>query len=410
MILNEKTTGIRQNSINTLYKLPIFWFFTVISIAPLRQNQLIYWSSVGIVIFVFFIQILHSNLKLNKYLVWMLSFLIVASLSVVWSYQRNLTMDGIKNMLVIAIMYIFISNSIENEKNFYEILRLFVFSKIIMAAFIIISIDLSTLGAMRIGFESLGEQWNANNIGMNMALSSFMTFIILKKENSRRTRVRYYFLILLFGIITLLTGSRKALFVLLFSISLYSVLSARRHKYFKVMLMTIVAILTIYLTMNISFLYNVIGSRLESMLSMFTGQGVIDRSTRIRMEMIEYGKYWFRQKPILGYGLNNYRALYGEVTGNYSYAHNNYVELLVGVGILGTWVYYMGCLYIIKKSIKEQNPLSLFALISILSILLNDIGLVSYDSFYIQFTICMSFTAVRLKTQSNSIHSISDKF
>ena len=396
MVDDLKIAEVNQKSINILYKLAIFWFFTVISIATLRQNQIFYWSSYGIMMFTFFVNLLYLNLKLNKYLLWFLTFFSIVMFSMLWAYQKNWTIDGIKSVFVMITVYVFISNIIENERNFYEVLKLFVFSKIITAAYIIISIDISSIGVMRIGIESLGEQWNANNIGMSMAISAFLAFAILKKEKSSRTRLFYYFLISLFGIITLLTGSRKALFVLLFAISLYAVLNARSHKYFKAMLILVAGITVLYLTMNVPILYDVMGSRIETMLNRLTGQGVVDRSTRLSMEMIDYGMHWFGQKPILGYGINNFRALYGDITGNYTYAHNNYVDLLVGVGALGTLIYYLGHLYIIKKSINRRTELSFFALTSIVTILIIDVGLVSYDSFYVQFIICMCFTAIRL--------------
>lgn len=398
-IKNQNFNGYR---INKIYKIILFCFFTVVSIAPLRNTQVVYWSSYGLIMGAFCLLLVTSNIKINKYYIfWVLGFYSVVIASVLWAYNLNYTMDGIKNMFVVTTVFIFTSLLIKNEGNFCEILKLFVYSKIVMTVYILLFIDTSTLGVVRIGRESLGEEWNANNIGMNMAVAAFMAFVLSKEEESKKMRLFYYFIIGLMGTIVFLSGSRKALFILMFTIAMYAILNAKKNKFSKIVMVSVIGMIVIYLIMNIPFLYNIIGSRLDTMISKFTGYGVVDKSARTRTEMIEYGKYLFRKKPLLGYGVNNYRALYGGITGDYTYAHNNYIDLLVGTGVIGTILYYWGYVYILKKAIFKKDSLSVFATISIVTILIIEIGLVSYDSFYIQFLICLSFSAVRIKSKPN---------
>ena len=66
--------------------------------------------------------------------------------------------------------------------------------------------------------------------------------------------------------------------------------------------------------------------------------------------LIEYGFNGFISKPLFGYGFMNFSEyvykLYGIEIG---YAHNNYIELLFDLGIIGTTIYYLPYFMIIKK-------------------------------------------------------------
>src|SRR5699024_3962119 len=103
----------------------------------------------------------------------------------------------------------------------------------------------------------------------------------------------------------------------------------------------------------------------------------------------------------LGYGINNYIDLLGAAIGEYAYSHNNYVELLVGVGLIGTVVYYLAFIYIFRNAIRHLNNYSKFAIVTVITILIIDYGLVSYNLVYIQFFIGLAFSAILLDSQVN---------
>ncbi len=79
-------------------------------------------------------------------------------------------------------------------------------------------------------------------------------------------------------------------------------------------------------------LRRMIGQRLLNMVLELLG-GNTDGSTSVRMGMLKCGLSMFSQKPIFGWGLGAFTDLGGFET----YSHNNYVELLVAVGLVGTW-------------------------------------------------------------------------
>ena len=106
-----------------------------------------------------------------------------------------------------------------------------------------------------------------------------------------------------------------------------------------------------------------------------------------RMDMIKFGKERINDKPFEGYGLDNYRLLYAKGGGRDTYSHNNYIELLIGVGILGTTMYYITHLVALHRVLvfcKRGNRAYMllgYAFISvIISYLIIGYSLVYYDS------------------------------
>lgn len=146
--------------------------------------------------------------------------------------------------------------------------------------------------------------------------------------------------------------------------------------------------------MNIPEFYNVLGIRIKGMTNFFSGQGNVDDSTLVRIQMIDRGIELFKKKPILGYGIANYSV----VSPFSTYSHNNYVELLVGVGIIGTIVYYSIYIYIIFNLLrfkKKDKSLSLFFAL-VLGIVVMEYGLVSYYIEIYQIIIASAFSAINI--------------
>ena len=66
--------------------------------------------------------------------------------------------------------------------------------------------------------------------------------------------------------------------------------------------------------------------------------------------MIQYGMDYFKERPLLGHGIENFRYLYAQEVGKETYSHNNYIELLVNNGIVGLLLYYSFYISVILKA------------------------------------------------------------
>lgn len=284
------------------------------------------------------------------------------------------------------------------EKDIYEILKIFVFAQVFTSIYILINLDLSVLGQDRIGVSNLGEGWIANGIGMSMAFAVISIFCLITYVKKRYIKVFYIGLTLVFSYISLLTESRKAFFILVFAVGLFFVLNSKslNKKIVKMIITFLAGSLFIYIVISIPSLYAVLGSRIENLLIQLSGEEIVENSFNLRQTMVEYGIYFWKEQPLFGYGIDNFRTLFGAVTGMELYSHNNYIELMVGVGFLGVTIYYMGVFYIIKQTINKSHILLIFSFTTMLVILISDIGLVSYKTFYIQLFICLAFSSVRI--------------
>ena len=75
------------------------------------------------------------------------------------------------------------------------------------------------------------------------------------------------------------------------------------------------------------------------------------------------------------------------------YAHNNYIELLVDVGLVGFFIYYG---YIATMLFKDcgKNNVSVYLKAILVSMLITDFGLVSYYNELYQYILVLIFCMI----------------
>jgi O-antigen ligase len=395
---NLKNRNIQEDGLRKHDKFLLFCVFLIMFNTGLNL-RIVWWVVLGILAFLLMAKLTIGKVNIDKYMIWSFTFYIVISLSSLWAIDRNYSFDSMISILGTCIILWYISITVKNKYHIYEILKLFLFATAITGVYMLFLLDFSAIGDVRIGDGSLSENWNSNYIGMLMALSTVTTITLIKTKEIQIYKILYILLSILYVFIAIFSGSRKALFIIIFASSLYLFLSSKKHKYTTLVMVILGALVFFNLIMNIPSLYNVLGSRIEGLFIQFTGQGTVDYSTLHRINMIEAGWQWFQNKPIFGYGIDNFKVLYGSLTGSVWYSHNNYIELLVGVGVIGTIIYYFGYFYIIKNSLrvfKRPQPLLNLAFTSIITILIIEVGLVSYDTLYIQLFVCLSFCAIKV--------------
>lgn len=330
----------------------------------------------------------------NGYVVWIVLFTTLSLLSFTWSEVKatNSVNFFMTNLLTMIPLALFVSS----EKRLNNILKIIVLASVFTCFYLLVFADISMVkieNAYRLAGDS--ESWNSNNIGIMCSISTILSFYLLRTSKKKI----YLIPILLFTAVALMTGSRKTFIILVMGLSLYFVLSAKRGKFLYLMSSVVGVIFAYYMIMNVPFLYNSLGLRIESILGIFSDQGYMDSSTKTRMLMIEYGLQWYKQKPVLGVGIDNYRYLWESLTGVVMYAHNNYIELLVDLGTVGFVVYYSlylkTAVRLFKNQKRNRKTCSLF--LSILSVLMCvEVTLVSYNYRFIQIILCLAFCAATI--------------
>jgi O-antigen ligase len=121
---------------------------------------------------------------------------------------------------------------------------------------------------------------------------------------------------------------------------------------------------------SVGFSQNNVLYRFISLLKLITMNNqnlIVDTSTLERLNLIKYAWLLFLENPLFGHGLGAFKQLtsiapyYGIVAiFNNTYSHVEVLELLVGTGVVGTFLYYTG----IKSSISyKKDSILLFSMI-----------------------------------------------
>lgn len=201
-------------------------------------------------------------------------------------------------------------------------------------------------GTYRLGSQS---GWNSNSIALYFATLSIVTiYFIFEKTKNKKYNILSY---VTQSIMILLTGSKKGLVLLILPLIALIFIRAKGTKLFKRLIWAVIILgIVLYIVFKVPFFYNVIGSRIESMLGtlgVISGNYGYSASTEERTGMIKKGFEMFPVHPIVGWGWWAFAILSGYGT----YSHCNYVEILVSMGILGFMVFYGFYLYLIIKNI-----------------------------------------------------------
>lgn len=183
------------------------------------------------------------------------------------------------------------------------------------------------------------------------------------------------------------TQSRKALVLLFIGVVLVIILHNINNKnviktFFRVLVILVIVIFLLRYLITLQ-LFSGINKRMLKLIALFTGQGNAGRSATLRYLMIETGITQFKKTPIIGVGIGNPHLIAAQNIGYDGYLHNNYVELLVGGGIIGFIIYYSFYYELIRKFIKYRrfaNNEYVICLTLILGFLVMDYGKVSLYS------------------------------
>jgi O-antigen ligase len=192
--------------------------------------------------------------------------------------------------------------------------------------------------------------YNSNSIAFAACLS--LSFLILDRSLYSGIWVWIFGAILFFAL--LISGSKKTLFLIICAFIWYGFLGGKSKKikltsFVRGAVITSVVILGVYvIVMTVPFFYDIIGIRIEEMFDYYNG-GYGDSSTRSRDELVQIGMDNFYDHPLWGVGINNFRSF----NNSFYYSHNDYVELLSGVGLIGCIIAYLPKLYILIRVLLE---------------------------------------------------------
>jgi O-antigen ligase len=146
----------------------------------------------------------------------------------------------------------------------------------------------------------------------------------------------------------------------------------------------------------ISDIYDLLIKRFLGIINLIGGKSG-DASSIEREALLKDGLEIFSNNPLFGIGLNNFRLLFGK------YAHNNYLELFAGVGVIGTALFY-NIYVLIFRQISKMNTFILkkyfFSMVFILLVM--DLATVSYFNKLVLFTLLYIYYVAKINTKNHN--------
>lgn len=332
--------------------------------------------------------ILRRKIVFNIFLFVYVLFIIICLISCLYAIDPIASINKVQTLVLNYILMFSLVNYINTFKKLEYFIKCFVYSGFIVSIYIIISGDFTVLE--RFG-SNLG---NVNEIGMIICVS---TVFSLYKFLS--TKKYWYILIILTNLtVIFLTGSRKALIFVVVSVLVLLVFQENSNKIknkFKYFIISIVVIILVfYIVYNVPIFYEILGKRMIYMLNFISGEGASDASMTERFYMLLLGWNWFKASPLLGYGIDSYKFLYNSVAGGrLTYSHNNLIELLIGTGVVGTTLFYLANIIVLKdlfKAAKIFAKTACFTFITIIAgYILLSVGMVYYSDKHISIILAV---------------------
>lgn len=368
-----------------------------------RSNNILRYMLIVVLAFATLTNVFFYGIPIiSAYHKWGISVFLIYLLSMIWTINSNNTIVMLKNVILSLGINFMLMQYITSKEKMLLVMKSACVAILFNCVFILSNIKFSQLGTVRIGSDYAAlKLWNANEIGHMSAYGFVLMYFFLTTTHGFKKLV----CIIAMGccaFVTLFTGSRTALILVVVFLMLF--FRSRDNRLLKrclnIMVASIILAILAFVLMKNEQLYFIIGRRVENLILSLVGKSVYrENSIGFRKNMIINGIYWFTQNPIIGYGLDAYRSLYFKKYGIPYYAHNNFIEILVDVGIIGFIIYYRFYYYIIshlniKSFNSEESRMAIFSFSVIVSETVCEMGMISYYQFIYQFVIMLCYACV----------------
>lgn len=312
----------------------------------------------------------------------LLIFDIYCFLSNFWAINRDLSLVISKTLfLLCAFVWVLYNMFTKMKDGHIYILKAICWAGIIFSLYIMFYYGIANYFIKLLAGQRIGTEINnVNAIGLQTCISVIICVFFGLYENKKV----YYVLSIIPLIVSLGTGSRKVLLMIILGIiCLFIQNKGSKKDAINIIKKLVILIIMIFFAWNIMRLpmFQTIFNRFNSMLNVITGKGNVDDSTAVRKKFIQAGLEQFIETPILGIGVSNSSYVTLKATNDKTYLHNNFVELLACTGIIGFLLYYSLFIYLLYELFRYVKTNNNFAIISFIILAVNiilDYGVVSY--------------------------------
>lgn len=374
----------QKSAIGSFMFVLLFAMYSIAYNNNFRANALVWYGVAVATIFFLMCQvIMKQTITINPMLMWSLLVYAYFALSLTWAIDKSFH-NPMKSMMLIFAMCIMLSLVVKTKEDLEKLLLANYLALIFCAVYIFTVVDPTQLGEVRIS-SNMEEAWNSNTMSVTMCMGLIFSMYYITKSSKVWTKLLNLAIFALFSIVIFYCGSRSGALMMIGAVVLHMLVKARgAKKVYAIIGATAFLVGFYFLVMYYEPFYNVLGVRFEEMLNGLFGTGKSDGSFDIRADMIAKGWEWFKESPIWGYGIDNFRVLYGDATGLYTYSHNTFIEILVSGGMIGFFIYYSIYVYVFvklyKSAFKEKDMLAIFLFVMNFIRLISQYSCITYYS------------------------------
>lgn len=327
-------------SIKEMSYLAIVFFFSVALNPEWSSNSLLWWGSfLSVVILMSVSNNYKLNIKINLFKIWLILFLGMCLISITYAINRPNSFTVIKTLIVLFVGLFLVDDQINSNEELEKYLKIFLISLFIMMLYVICNLDLNSFQLAQHGEATTGL-WNGNDIGMKCALYIILMLYFLSNNKKNLQKTILLISLLIPFVLLYYTASRKAILMVILGVSFFYYLKHPNKKIRNLIVICFGVYIVYTLMMNNVYLYKAIGWRIDGALALLNKSSQVDSSTLLRKRYINIGIDAWKKSPFLGYGVADFSIINLYKTGHMTYSHNNFVEILVGVGGIGFLIYY----------------------------------------------------------------------
>lgn len=343
-------------------------------------SMLLCLASMGCMLYVI---VTRRDFYVPKPFFFLIAFNVLCIISMLWAVRLDKAMTmAVRTLPLLTVFALILYNYIDEIKDPRVLIGSIYIAGIALALYTIymqggLGGYMSQLGSG----ERVGENVNnVNTIGLGTGVSAIIAFYYVVSKR----RPVHLLALLLCGFVALGTGSNKAVVVMVLGcllILIFDAISSGNILSLVKLALGVAAVIAMFALLLQLPMFETLNHRFTGMLNAYAGSGRMDHSAYIRNLLVKAGFEQFVQTPALGIGINNGSVVAMKAVGHDYYLHNNYVELLVDVGVVGTVLFYalpLVALIACLKKIKRGNAEAVLVVAIMLVWLIIQWGYVAY--------------------------------
>lgn len=256
----------------------------------------------------------------------------------------------IKTLIICIVFNVAIFNIMMQYKDITKIAKILVYATL-CAVFTLLIVGRASLlnGRFLSGIDMSFIGVKIAPIAVTIAASASLAFVFNVYLYLGKSNIKCFIISIPLLLCILLSGTRKALLICLAAFVFIVFVNQPKKIFRNLILICAFAVIVYYLVMKVPMFYNIIGYRFDGLVEYMQTGDSDESSVVTRMTLIENGIKYIKNRPITGYGIDNYRP----VLNSRYYSHNNFIEMLFSGGIVGFCIYYSRYLFLILSYIKD---------------------------------------------------------